>query len=151
MDEIIEIRPMRVGDSDAVAAMEQAIFTNPWSKDSIREVLEKKTAIRGLVGEVEKCMAGYAFYWIAADEMHIANIAIDEKYRRRGYGEKMLERMLSDGLNNGVRFAVLEVRESNLPAIKMYEKHGFGIEGVRRNYYTDNGENALIMTAEIKE
>lgn len=91
---------------------------------------------------------GYAGLWFLADEAHLANIAVREAYRRRGIGELLLSRCIELAGELNARSITLEVRVSNLAAQALYEKYGFAPVGTRRGYYTDNKEDALIMTAD---
>ncbi len=89
---------------------------------------------------------GFAGFWIMADEAHVTNIAVRESYRRRGIGEQMFIALIDLALEFKARFLLLEVRMSNTPAQQLYQKYGFKEIGVRRGYYTDDKEDALVMS-----
>jgi len=150
MNDILRIREMLLEDIPKVAEMEQEIFPTPWSETGMRDLLIKNPICKGIIAETENKIAGYGFFWVVADELHIANIAVQKGYRRRQFGEKLLLKMIEYGRRNGAEYAILEVRESNIPAIMMYRKYGFQVTDIRKNYYSDNQENAFIMTADIK-
>jgi ribosomal-protein-alanine N-acetyltransferase len=91
-------------------------------------------------------IVGFAGFWIMADEAHITNIAVRESYRRRGIGELLFIALIDLALKFQARFLLLEVRMSNIPAQQLYQKYGFKEINVRRGYYTDNKEDALVMS-----
>ena len=91
---------------------------------------------------------GLAGFWLMAGEAHIVNIAVRQAYRRRGIGELLLINLIGLALEKGADIITLEVRKSNAAAQKLYQKYGFNIKGVRRGYYLDDREDAVIMTAE---
>lgn len=93
-------------------------------------------------------VVGFAGIWIMADEAHITNIAMRELYRRRGVGELLLISIIDQATELNSRFITLEVRASNTAAQSLYHKYGFTQVGLRRGYYTDNGESAVLMTTE---
>jgi ribosomal-protein-alanine N-acetyltransferase len=92
------------------------------------------------------CVAGYGGLWIVSQEAHITSIAVREAYRRRGLGEFLFFNLLQEAIRLGVQEVTLEVRVSNIIAQNLYLKYGFATKGVRRNYYLDNREDALVMT-----
>jgi len=91
---------------------------------------------------------GIAGFWLMASEAHIVNIAVRQIYQRRGIGELLLKKLIDLALEKGVDAITLEVRKSNTAAQKLYRKYGFNIKGIRRGYYLDDREDAVIMTAE---
>ena len=125
--------------------IEKTVFPVPWSYESFsQDVCEHEIAeyIVGLIGDE---VISYAGFWHVLEESHITNIAVKKEYRRRGIGGKMLEIIFKKAKDLNVKTMTLEVRESNLAAIAMYEKAGFTTGGRRKKYYTDNYEDALIM------
>jgi len=100
---------------------------------------------RYFVAEVSGIIVGYAGFWIIMDEGHITNIAVDPSFRRMKIGSRLLEKIIETARENEVRALTLEVRKSNAAAISMYEKFGFKVEGIRKNYYSDTHEDAYIM------
>ena len=101
-----------------------------------------------VVARADEEVVGFAGLWVMVDEAHVTTFAVDPRWRRRGVGERLLLALLDVALGRHAREATLEVRLSNLPARKLYEKHGFRPVGIRPRYYSDNGEDALIMTTE---
>jgi ribosomal-protein-alanine N-acetyltransferase len=94
-------------------------------------------------------VVGYVCLWEVADEMHVTNIAVHPRQRRRGIGRLLLGSILADGRARDVRVVVLEVRPSNTEAIGLYESFGFRVVGRRRGYYYDTGEDALVMETRL--
>ena len=142
------IRRMTLNDLDAVAAIEAATFPTPWSRDSFRLELERNVAARYLVAEMDGQVIGYAGAWIILDESHITNIAIEESRRGLGYGRALTTALMQYLSNLGAAYATLEVRRSNLRAQNLYKSLGFVELGVRKRYYEDNREDALIMVCD---
>ena len=142
------IRLMRLKDVDAVAAIEQATFARPWSRDSFRQELTRNAAARYLVAEEDGCILGYAGAWIILDESHITNIAVREDARGRGLGRKLTAELLQVLSNLGAGYATLEVRVSNQRAQNLYKSLGFISVGKRKRYYEDNNEDAFLMVCE---
>ncbi|MBR0085168.1 MAG: ribosomal protein S18-alanine N-acetyltransferase [Lachnospiraceae bacterium] len=138
------IRKMLESDLDEVARIERACFTDPWSRESFREAIELPSS-HYIVCEEDGKVAGYACLMYAADEGEIINIATDEPYRRKGMGEKLVYAMIEAGKALGVISFYLEVRKSNTAAHELYKKCGFYDIGVRKNYYSDPKEDAIVM------
>ena len=145
------IRPLETpADLDAVLAIEQASFTNPWTREMYVAELENRGVsycfiIRDGVGEV----IGFCSFWRVLDELHINNLAVTPALRGRGAGSALLDHVLRQGRELGARRATLEVRRSNDPARRLYERFGFAPAGVRRSYYTNPPEDALVLWKEI--
>ncbi|MDD4658465.1 MAG: ribosomal protein S18-alanine N-acetyltransferase [Eubacteriales bacterium] len=128
-----------------VMEIEKASFTVPWSEITyFREITENPYAIY-IVATAAEEVAGYAGRWLILDESHITNIAVAPGWRRKGVARKLMEYMLRASLGQGANRMTLEVRRSNLGAQKLYEEFDFSVAGLRRGYYTDNNEDALIM------
>jgi len=147
----IHFRNMILSDLERVYEMEKTIFPSPWSKESIRYFLEEDRYTEAIVCEIDEKVIGYAFCWIVTEEVHIANIAVDVFYRGKKIGKRLMQYMLRRGKNAGAEYAVLEVRQSNKIAIRMYNTFGFSKTAVRNNYYSDNQEDAVIMKKYFKE
>lgn len=141
-------RRMTMADLDAVVAIEEATFPTPWSRDSFRQELERNVAARYLVAEKNGAVIGYAGAWIILDESHITNIAIAEKERGNGYGRVLTQALMQYLSNLGAAYATLEVRKSNIRAQNLYKSLGFIALGVRKRYYEDNNEDAIIMVCD---
>ena len=144
----IRIRRMRMEDVDAVAAIEQATFARPWSRESFRQEIERNRAARYLVAEKDGNVIGYAGAWIIIDESHITNIAVAEEERGRGVGRMLTEALMQYISNLGAAYATLEVRVSNERAQRLDKSLGFVSVGKRKRYYEDNGEDAFLMVCE---
>ena len=128
-----------------VFAIECAVFPAPWSKDSFEEEITGSPTGRSWIAEVDGAVAGYLISWLVADELHIGNIAVAPELRAKGIGAALLEFALEHARESGVALATLEVRMSNDPAISLYHKFGFLDVAIRKGYYSDNGEDALVM------
>lgn len=139
------VRQAEERDIKPMAEMDILCFSAPWSEESFeKEIMENRMAFY-IVAEIGGRMAGYAGLWCIVDEGHITNVAVHPDFRRRGIGEAMLSVMLDHTVKNGILSHTLEVRASNAPAISLYSKFGFEPAGIRKNYYEDNGEDAIIM------
>ena len=144
----LRVEPMTLDDLDAVHAIERASFAVPWPDDAYRNEIRTNRLATYVVARLGEEIVGFAGLWIMVDEAHVTTFAVDPRWRRRGVGERMLLALLDLAVARRAREATLEVRLSNLPARKLYEKHGFRPVGIRVRYYSDNGEDALIMTTE---
>ena len=145
---ILRIEPMRIDDLPAVHEIERASFDAPWPPEAYRNDLETNRLAQYLVARVGDEVAAYRGMWLMVDEGHIITFAVHPAWRRQHIGERLLIAFLDLALERGAHEATLEVRLSNLPARRLYEKFGFRPVGLRPRYYSDNGEDALIMTTE---
>ena len=141
-------RPMLEVDLDQVVAIEKESMPSPWSKELFEEELHREAA-HYFVIEEEGQVAGYMGYWEAPQEAHIINLAIGAKFRQRGLGQRMVEACLDFASKRGARLATLEARESNESARRLYEKCGFRFVAIRKKYYSDNQEDAVVMLKDI--
>lgn len=141
------IRRMTDADVDAVAAIEAATFPTPWSRDAFASEM-RNVAARYLVAEMDNRVVGFAGAWIILDESHVTNIAVLKAYRGRGIGRMLTAGLMQYLSNLGASYATLEVRRSNQVAQNLYASLGFVTLGVRKRYYEDNREDALIMVCE---
>jgi ribosomal-protein-alanine N-acetyltransferase len=144
----LQIVPMRVGDLEAVHAIERASFDSPWPPDAYRSELETNRLAQYLVVRAGDDIAAYGGMWLMVDEAHVITFAVHPSWRRQRIAERLLLSMLDLAADAGAREATLEVRLSNLPARRLYEKFGFRPVGLRPRYYSDNNEDALIMTTD---
>jgi ribosomal-protein-alanine N-acetyltransferase len=144
----IVVDAMRIADLDAVQAIERASFTTPWPPHAYQSELETNRLAVYLVVRAGDAVVGYGGIWLMIDEAHITTFAIDPAWRRRRLGERLLLALLDRAIDRGAREATLEVRVSNLAARRLYERYGFRPVGVRPRYYSDDNEDALIMTTE---
>lgn len=131
---------------DQVVAIERASFTTPWSKNAfLYEIKYNEFAHYLTALTAKRNVAGYAGMWIVLDEAHLTNVAVHEHYRRRGLGLELMQKMIVWAVALGADRMTLEVRPSNKPARTLYANLGFEERGIRKNYYSDTGENAIIM------
>jgi len=145
----VHLRQMKLEDVDGVLAIEKASFSTPWSRGAfIKEVTENKLAYY-MVAEIDGVIVGYAGVWLIVDEGHITNIAVAPEYRGQQIGKKILEKQIQELKKRDILRVTLEVRASNKVAIELYRSFGFIALGRRPGYYTDNGEDALIMWKDI--
>jgi [ribosomal protein S18]-alanine N-acetyltransferase len=142
------IEPMALGDLQAVHDIERASFSTPWPDDAYRSEIESNRLATYVVARVGDEVVGFGGIWLMVDEAHITTFAVHPDWRRRGIGERLLITLLDVSLARHAREATLEVRLSNVAARRLYEKYGFRPVGLRPRYYSDNGEDALIMTTE---
>jgi ribosomal-protein-alanine N-acetyltransferase len=142
----VVIEPMRLDDLPAVHAIELASFTAPWPPHAYRSELESNRLAYYLVARAGETVAAYGGMWVMVDEAHITTFAVHPGWRRQGIGERLLLAFLDLAMDRGAQEATLEVRLSNLAARKLYEKYGFRPVGLRPRYYSDDHEDALIMT-----
>lgn len=144
MAEVI-IRQAVPGDAGSISEIENLCFPDPWSMDALTYELEGNPRAFYIVAELDGEVVGYAGLWIIGDEGHITNVAVKPGFRNRKIGEGIIGVMIDFTSGEGIAHHTLEVRKSNVPAINLYEKFGFRTEGVRKKYYQNNGEDALIM------
>jgi ribosomal-protein-alanine N-acetyltransferase len=139
---------MTLGDLPSVHAIERGSFSVPWPDDAYRNELLTNRLASYVVARAGADVVGFGGLWVMVDEAHITTFAVDPRWRRRGVGEWLLLALLDRAVERGAREATLEVRLSNMPARRLYEKYGFRPVGIRPRYYSDNGEDALIMTTD---
>ena len=141
-----DIREMTLGDLPAVLEIDRASFSNPWPERSYKYELAENPAAHLFVAErADHRVIGYLGYWLIGEEVHISTFAVHPEYRLQGIGEDMLVSALQEAAGKGAEVSTLEVRESNDPAIQLYEKLGFVTVGKRESYYRENDEDAIIM------
>lgn len=150
MDEI-RFRWMTYGDIDAVLAVEEASFKSPWSREAFENEMTINQFAKYLLLEVDGTIAGYCGLWLVMDEAHITNVAVVPELRGRKLGEKLMVKVMDMLRDEGVTMMTLEVRVSNHIAQSLYEKLHFSRGGIRKNYYSDNGEDALVMWVKLNE
>ena len=144
----IRVRIAKSSDLDDIYELDVQTFAMPWSKEALSyDILENDNAFV-IVAEYEGEFAGYADIWTVLDEADLNSIAVRVDFRRKEIGDAIMLAMTEMLSANGVATINLEVRVSNMPAIKLYKKYGFNECGVRPGYYLDNGEDALIMKRE---
>lgn len=143
------IRPMRIDDLETILEIERVSFATPWSLQSFKTELIDNEYARYFCLELEGQVSGYLGLWFILDEGHITNIAITPNRRGQHWGGFLMRSVMKKMLEQGMERMTLEVRVSNSPALSLYKSLGFAIAGVRKGYYADNGEDAVIMWAEL--
>lgn len=141
----LTIRRMTAEDLDAVHALDERSFVNPWPRRSFEFELYENRASAQWVAELDGVLAGVIVTWLLAEEAHIATIAVQPELRRGGIAARLLCAALQALAAEGARTAALEVRASNEPALRLYRRFGFVEVGQRKGYYQDNGEDAILM------
>ncbi len=144
----ITIRKMAEKDLEKVSAIEQEIFSDPWSFNAFRTDLNNEMAFP-LVVEFEDSVIGYTNLYMVTGKIQIGNFAVAPGYRHRGVAKKMMSEILKIAGNHNCNSIFLEVRESNKPAQVLYEFFGFKRSGQRKNYYANPRESAILMVKEL--
>ena len=140
----IQIRAMQSKDLTEVAEIEKDIFSIPWSRQGFADSLGQENTCY-LVACLNGKIAGYCGFLQVLDEADITNVAVEASSRKKGIGKKMLDELIRQGMQRGIRAFTLEVRESNHAALALYQKLGFESAGIRKNFYDAPKENAVIM------
>jgi [ribosomal protein S18]-alanine N-acetyltransferase len=137
-------------DLDGVLALEEASFNNPTSREWYEDELKRpEVCFIYVLRTPDTPVAGFCAFWLVADQAHINNLAVLPELRGQRLGTQLLEAVIAEASHLGAILLTLEVRQSNEPALRLYEKAGFYREGVRKNYYTNPVEDALILSRKI--
>lgn len=142
----IETRDMIAEDLEDVLSIESVSFPTPWSEGMFVEEM-RHPFCHDLVALVNGYIVGYISFAMVCDEVHLRNLAVHENWKRHGVASNLLSRMITISSGKGARYGTLEVRGSNVAALELYKRFGFVIEGTRPSYYSETGEDALIMWA----
>ena len=135
-----------LAEIDAILAVERASFTNPWTREMyLAELDHQGVAFFYVARDAGRRVVGFCSFWRVFDELHVNNLAVLPEYRRQGVASALLARVLEAGASMGSRRATLEVRHSNDAARRLYGGFGFVVAGIRRAYYTDPIEDALVL------
>ena len=138
-----------VAEIDDVIAIEEASFTNPWTRQMYLAELERPGQSFCYLARTEaNAVVGFCSFWLVVDELHINNLAVVPEQRRAGIATALLHHVMTEGARLGAVRATLEVRKSNEPARVLYERLGFAVAGVRRGYYTKPVEDAIVLWRE---
>lgn len=141
----VQLRRLERSDLDVVEAIERESYPTPWSRSMFEAELRKPSSLAIGAFTKDDELAGFAFVSRYVDAWHVMNVAVAHAYRRRGIASALLHRLFEVTASDPRRGYTLEVRVSNVGAIQLYERLGFEARGLRRGYYTDNREDALIM------
>ena len=141
----ISVRLMKADDVDAVHVIETACFAIPWSRSAFLHEVTENMCARYMVLTEDDVPVAYAGMWLVLDEAHVTNIAVRPDRRRLGYGEQVTRGLIQLAADSGCTLMTLEARASNEPALSLYRKLGFVPTGVRKGYYPDNNEDAILM------
>ena len=151
---MVQIEKLEVSDQSGikrVAELEQKIFSDAWSEKEVESTVGQNHAFGAVAKENEQIL-GYFLCYFVIDEWEIARIAVSPDARRKGIGQRLFDYMLTICGEKEIARILLDVRESNLPAISFYEKNGFVLDGVRKNFYGGaQPENAILMSRSLRE
>lgn len=145
---MIIIEEMNEADIDRFAEIDQKCFTVPWSRKAFEDEFKNSIAVYFAARNDNECI-GYAGFWNVSGEGDITNVAVVEEHRRSGVGSMLIEAVLEKAKQLNIDIMTLEVRQSNYKAQGLYKKYGFEVIGTRKRYYSDNNEDALIMTKQL--
>ena len=140
------VEPMRMGDVPAVLEIERLSFSSPWPAYAFEQELTTNRLAHYVVARSEGRVVGFAGIWLMVDEAHVTTFGVHPDHRRRGVGRRLLLRLAELAIELGTARMTLEVRVSNAAAQALYRSFGFRVAGRRIAYYSDDGEDALVMT-----
>lgn len=140
--DIVKMEPKHI---DGVMVVEHLSFTVPWSRESFTQELMTNGFAHYIAAIENDVVIGYAGMWKIEDEGHITNVAVHPEFRGTHIGKKLMEALIKLAKDSGIRAMTLEVRKSNYIALNLYKSLGFTEAGIRKNYYSDNREDAIIM------
>jgi len=140
--------PLTLEHIPLVLHIERDAYPEPWTFNMLRDEVDQQARYFCLMYR-KGVLAGYGGFWLLLDEAHITRVTIVNEYRGRGLSKFLMAHILAQAQKNGARIARLEVREKNLPAIRLYDGLGFMREGIRKGYYQHTNENALLMSKEL--
>jgi ribosomal-protein-alanine N-acetyltransferase len=141
------IERMTPAEINEVRGIETASFSTQWPSDAFYNELHSNRSAHYFVGKLDGKTVAYGGIWVVMEDSHVTTIAVDTNYRGRKFGDLLLARLIAEAIARGAAWMTLEVRESNVIAQRLYRKYGFATVAVRKAYYSDNNENALVMWA----
>ena len=145
-----DVEPMRLGDVDAVMAIEKVSFRSPMTAQLLLEEMGREWAYVDVVRDrLRRNVVAFTNYWVVADEVHLLNLATHPEERRAGHASRLLAHIIEVGRTRSCRFVTLEVRRSNAAAARLYRRFGFRAVGVRPNYYAEDQEDAIVMLLDL--
>lgn len=145
----LEIRRAREADLKAVFAIESAVQKSPWAESAFADIQKDEDAYFFLVSDADSQPVAFLIAISGDDFLEIHNFAVAPSSQRQGIGSRLFQYVLHEASKAGIPSVRLEVRENNAPALAIYMANGLEIVGMRKGYYSDNGENALLMTGKI--
>jgi [ribosomal protein S18]-alanine N-acetyltransferase len=143
----LRIMPMRRRQLRSVVRIEEECYPRPWSATLFLSELAQRSSRRYTVATIGPLVVGYCGLMVVRDEGHVTTLTVDPDWHRRGIGTMLLLNLARAAVSRGVRHLTLEVRASNAPAQVLYRRFGFAPAGIRRNYYAETGEDAIVMWA----
>lgn len=141
------IEPMITGDIPAVVRIERASFSTVWPSDAFYNELSTNKVAHYFVGRIGDRIVAYGGIWVILEDSHVTTLAVDPAFRGKRLGEVMLLHLIDEAIERGAAWLTLEVRESNVVAQQLYRKYGFTTVTMRRGYYSDDNESAMVMWA----
>ena len=150
VDHSVALRDVKLADIDQMMVIERASFTSPWSSRFFIEEIRVSYA-KSVLAEVDGQIVGYIIYWQLPKEVDIHNLAVHPSHRRHGIGRSLLTTAIDGAKGQGSARITLEVRKSNQAAQQLYHSLGFQERGVRKGYYSDDGEDALVMVLDLDD
>lgn len=141
---------MRPADLEEVMLIERRSFGAPWEESTFRGLMRRPSATL-IAAELDDRVVGFAVQWFAADEGELGDLAVLPELRGYGIGSELLDRCIREAVDRKVRFLYLEVREGNPAAQRLYERSGFKIVGVRKDYYQEPTEDAIVMRLDVHD
>ena len=146
---LLELTRADIGrDLDGILAVDASTFERPWTREMYEWEATHSDVARFYVARQAGAVVAYCAGWVIFDELHINNLAVAPEWRRRGVASALLTFVLRDAAGEGASRATLEVRRSNEAARRLYERFGFGYAGVRKDYYREPVEDALVLWRE---
>ena len=146
---LLVVERMRMGDVPAVIEIERLSFSSPWPAYAFEQELTANRLAHYVVARSDDRVVGFAGIWLMVDEAHVTTFGVHPDHRRRGVGRRLLLRLAEMAIELGTARMTLEVRVSNAPAQALYRSFGFQVAGRRIHYYSDDGEDALVMTTPL--
>ena len=145
----VRLRAAIMADLPEILRIEHACFSAPWPEAAFVEEIEGRAWSRVLVAEAAGRLVGFMIYWVVDLELHLLNLATAREWRRSGVGRLLIERLIADAERGGRDSILLEVRRSNRAARRLYRSMGFIDFDIRRRYYRDNNEDAVVMLRQL--
>lgn len=149
MTEDVILQPMDEVHLDQIVTIERRLFTVPWTETMFRQEIRGVFGSRAVVAVHSVRVLGYRIAWFLESEVHLVNIAVDRPFQGLGIGTVLLTDLISEAIRERAELITLEVRAANARAQAFYGRHGFRQVGIRKGYYSDNREDAVLMTLDL--